>query len=71
MPFAYRFLSFHAIPKIVMAAIGGKRATIPAYSPPLDAATEAKMEPGYLMKVVGAGARTPGDAPADASYAQR
>jgi len=39
--------------------------------PPLDAATEAKMEPGFLMKAVGAvaaSARTSRHPPADASH---
>lgn len=39
--------------------------------PPLDAATKAKMEPGFLMKTVGAGARCSGDASADAPHPQR
>src|ERR1700686_4332065 len=37
--------------------------------PPLDAATEAKMEPGFLMKAVGAGARiSPDDGGARAMF---
>jgi hypothetical protein len=31
LPFAYRFPSFHTIPKIAMAAIGGTTKKIPVY----------------------------------------